>query len=211
MLFIFDMDNVLYDYHWRVRMEALTAITGHDFHELRRRWWHDEGEWKAEAGQPDTGEEYLARVNDAFGSSITREHWLSLRREAMAFRPGVLPAVEFASRYGQVTLLTNNGMLVGEHLPEVAPELVPVLANTCLRPRTMRRENQTPLSTRGFWSDMEQVPPTLSLSMTPPTTSAEPPRLASPASGFPRMIRARRSSKQLPNLLDPGLRGEIPS
>lgn len=126
MLFIFDMDNVLYDYHWRVRMEALTAITGHDFHELRRRWWHDEGEWKAEAGQPDTGEEYLARVNDAFGSSITREHWLSLRREAMAFRPGVLPAVEFASRYGQVTLLTNNGMLVGEHLPEVAPELVPV-------------------------------------------------------------------------------------
>ena len=92
MLFIFDMDNVLYDYHWRVRMEALTAITGHDFHELRRRWWHDKGEWKAEAGQPDTGEEYLARVNDAFGSSITREHWLSLRREAMAFRPGVLPA-----------------------------------------------------------------------------------------------------------------------
>ena len=126
MLFIFDMDNVLYDYHWRVRMEALTAITGHDFHELRRRWWHDEGEWKAEAGQPDTGEEYLARVNDAFGSSITREHWLSLRREAMAFRPGMLPAVEFASRHGQVTLLTNNGMLVGEHLPEVAPELVPV-------------------------------------------------------------------------------------
>ena len=126
MLFIFDMDNVLYDYRWRVRMEALTAITGHDFHELRRRWWHDDGEWKAEAGQPNTGEEYLRRVNEAFGSSITREHWISLRIEAMDFRPGVLPAVEFASHYGQVTLLTNNGMLVGEHLPEVAPELVPV-------------------------------------------------------------------------------------
>lgn len=126
MLFIFDMDNVLYDYHWRVRMEALTDITGHDFHELRRRWWHDEGEWAAEAGNPDTGEEYLRRVNHAFGSTISREHWISLRTQAMTFRPGVLPAVEFARQHGQVTLLTNNGMLVGEHLAEVAPELVPV-------------------------------------------------------------------------------------
>jgi FMN phosphatase YigB (HAD superfamily) len=35
MLFIFDMDNVLYDYHWRKRMESLTDITGYDFHDLR--------------------------------------------------------------------------------------------------------------------------------------------------------------------------------
>jgi putative hydrolase of the HAD superfamily len=124
MLFIFDMDDVLYDYHSRLRMESLTEITGHDFQELRRRWWHDEGEWKAEAGEPDTGVEYLRRVNEAFGSNIAEDDWISLRKQAMVFRPDVLSAVEFAKKHGDITLLTNNGMLIGEHLPEVAPHLV---------------------------------------------------------------------------------------
>lgn len=124
MLFIFDMDNVLYDYHWRHRMDALTALTGHDFQELRRRWWHDDGEWQAEAGIPDTGEEYLRLVNEAFGSAIPRQDWLDMRTAAMAYRPEVAQAVGFAAEFGQVTLLTNNGILIGEHLPDVAPELV---------------------------------------------------------------------------------------
>ena len=126
MLFIFDMDNVLYDYNWRHRMEALTELTGHDFHELRSRWWHDDGEWQAEAGVPDTGDEYLRRVNEAFGSSIARQHWVDMRIAAMKFRPEVTEAVAVAKEFGQVTLLTNNGILIGEHLPEVAPELVPL-------------------------------------------------------------------------------------
>jgi glucose-1-phosphatase len=126
MLFIFDMDNVLYDYHWRKRMESLTEITGYDFHDLRSRWWHDDGEWKAEAGDPDTGEEYLRRVNEAFGSSIKRQTWVDIRKAAMDFRPEVADAVSLAAQFGQVTLLTNNGMLIGEHLTEVAPDLVPL-------------------------------------------------------------------------------------
>ena len=50
LLFIFDMDDVLYDYDWRLRMSAMTEITGLPLDELRRRWWHDDGEWAAEAG-----------------------------------------------------------------------------------------------------------------------------------------------------------------
>jgi putative hydrolase of the HAD superfamily len=125
MLFIFDMDNVLYEYRWRQRMDALTEITGFDFQELRSRWWHDEGEWKAEAGVPDTGDEYMRLVNDAFGSSISRQHWVDLRKAAMFYRPEVTEAVAFAAEFGQVTLLTNNGILIGEHLQEVSPELIP--------------------------------------------------------------------------------------
>jgi glucose-1-phosphatase len=125
MLFIFDMDNVLYEYRWRERMEKLTALTGLDFQELRRRWWHDDGEWQAEAGIPDTGDEYLRQVNEAFDSDISRADWLQFRKDAMTFRPEVTDAVSFAKNFGQVTLLTNNGILVGEELPEVAPELVP--------------------------------------------------------------------------------------
>ena len=39
VLFLFDMDDVLCDYDWRTRMADLTALTGHDLMELRRRWW----------------------------------------------------------------------------------------------------------------------------------------------------------------------------
>jgi len=126
MLFIFDMDNVLYEYRWRDRMEKLTELTGHDFHELRRRWWHDDGEWQAEAGIPDTGAEYLRMVNEAFGSDISRADWIQFRKDAMTYRPEVSEAVAFAKKFGQVTLLTNNGILIGEHLAEVSPELVPL-------------------------------------------------------------------------------------
>jgi putative hydrolase of the HAD superfamily len=126
MLFIFDMDNVLYEYRWRDRMEKLTALTGLDFQELRKRWWHDDGEWKAEAGEPDTGDEYLRLVNEAFGSDISREQFVKFRKDAMTYRPEVTEAVSFAKQFGQVTLLTNNGILIGEHLTEVAPELVPL-------------------------------------------------------------------------------------
>jgi putative hydrolase of the HAD superfamily len=125
MLFIFDMDNVLYDYHWRQRMASLTEITGYDFQTLRSLWWTEEGEEQAEAGNPDSGDEYLNRVNAAFGSSISRQTWVDIRTAAMVFRPEVTDAVSFAAQFGQVTLLTNNGMLIGEHLREVAPDLIP--------------------------------------------------------------------------------------
>ena len=126
MLFIFDMDNVLYHYRWRDRMASLTDITGLDFHDLRGRWWHDDGEWRAEAGEPDTGDEYLRLVNEAFGSSIERQTWIDIRKAAMDFRPEVADSVAFASQFGEVTLLTNNSILIGEHIREVAPDLVPL-------------------------------------------------------------------------------------
>jgi len=126
MLFLFDMDNVLYDYHWRVRMHGLTELTGLDFHELRRRWWHDEGEWKAEKGDPPTGPEYLTRVNKALEADITVDQWLHHRRLAMTPRHDIIDIAARAAELGSVAVLTNNGALIGEHLRTIAPELVPI-------------------------------------------------------------------------------------
>lgn len=129
MLFIFDMDNVLYDYNWRIRMHGLTDLTGWDFHELRRRWWHTDGEWRAEAGIPATGEEYLEAVNTALESSLDQETWLTNRRSGMEVWPDMVEVARRASTLGDITLLTNNGALIGEHLATLAPELVPVFGD----------------------------------------------------------------------------------
>jgi putative hydrolase of the HAD superfamily len=125
-LFVFDMDDVLYDYDWRVRMDGLSAITGHEFTELRTRWWHDEGEWAAEAGGFADADSYFTAFTAAMGTDIPVEAWLANRRSAMTPWPDSLAAVARAAELGSVSLLTNNGPLMEEHLAVVAPELVPL-------------------------------------------------------------------------------------
>ena len=125
LLFIFDMDDVLYDYDWRKRRDRLVELTGLSGEDLWERWWlkHEQG---AEAGEPDAADEYLARFNSAIGASLSEDEWVQTRRSAMTPRPDAIAAVARAAELGQVTLLTNNGALVHKHLAgTLAPELVP--------------------------------------------------------------------------------------
>lgn len=133
LLFVFDMDDVLYDYDWRTRMEGLTELTGLGFAELRSRWWHERGEWAAEAGHWPDGASYLRDWVAAVGTDLTAEEWLANRGSAMTPWPESHAAVARAAELGRVTLLTNNGPLVGENLATLAPELVPLFGLDHLR------------------------------------------------------------------------------
>ncbi len=124
LLFIFDMDDVLYDYDWRSRMADLTNLTGLSLDELRRRWWHDEGEWAAEAGRFDSADAYLAAFEASLGMPVDEEEFIRARAGAMTPWPDSLAAVRRASELGRITLLTNNGPLISKHLHVVAPGLV---------------------------------------------------------------------------------------
>lgn len=124
LLFVFDMDDVLYDYDWRQRMAGMSALTGLSLEELRRRWWNDQGEWRAEAGQFESAEHYLEAFSAAVGTAIDEEDWVRIRAGAMRAWPDSLAAVRRAAELGQITLLTNNGPLASKHLRTLAPELV---------------------------------------------------------------------------------------
>ena len=128
-LFIFDMDDVLYDYDWRVRMAGMTELTGLSLADMRRLWWHDEGEWAAEAGVFTTAEEYMSAFQDAIGMTVDESEWVRVRGAAMTPRPESIAAVSRAGELGDVTLLTNNGALTAKHLRELAPELIPVFGD----------------------------------------------------------------------------------
>jgi FMN phosphatase YigB (HAD superfamily) len=129
LLFIFDMDDVLYDYDWRSRMAGMTRMTGLSLDQLRERWWTPEGEFAAEAGGFATGSEYLAALEAALGAPVDEAEWVRVRGEAMTPRPGCLAAVRRAAEFGVVTLLTNNGVLAAEHLRTLAPELVDIFGD----------------------------------------------------------------------------------
>jgi putative hydrolase of the HAD superfamily len=132
LLFIFDMDDVLYDYDWRARMAGMTALTGMELDELRRRWWNERGEWAAEAGVFTTPEEYLAAFEAAIGMSVDEQEWVRVRGSAMTLWPESLAAVRRAAQFGQVTLLTNNGALTHKHLRTLAPELIELFGDHLL-------------------------------------------------------------------------------
>ena len=129
LLFIFDMDDVLYDYDWRTRMAGMTELTGLSLADMRRLWWHDEGEWAAEAGVFTTAEAYLDAFQTAIGMPVDESEWVRVRGAAMTARPDSIAAVLRAAELGDVTLLTNNGALSAKHIRTLAPELVPVFGD----------------------------------------------------------------------------------
>ncbi|CAN5186073.1 hypothetical protein BH11ACT2_BH11ACT2_10330 [soil metagenome] len=132
LLFIFDMDDVLYGYDWKVRMAGMTALTGLSLDELRERWWHDEGEWKAEAGGYATAEDYLTAFSAAIGVDVDENEWVRVRGAAMTPWFDSIAAVRRAAELGKITLLTNNGALSHKHLATLAPELVELFGDDLL-------------------------------------------------------------------------------
>lgn len=129
LLFIFDMDEVLYGYDWRVRMAGMTELTGLSLEKLREKWWHEDGELAAEAGGFATADQYLSAFNDAIGVDVLEEDWVRIRGSAMRPWRESIAAVRRAAELGRVTLLTNNGPLTGKYLSQLAPELVPVFGD----------------------------------------------------------------------------------
>jgi glucose-1-phosphatase len=169
LLFIFDMDDVLYDYDWRVRMAGMTALTGLSLDQMRERWWNNDGEWRAEAGGYGSPDEYLLAFNTAMGVDIAEDDWVRVRGNAMTPFPESIAAVKRAAELGQVTLLTNNGPLSHKHLGTLAPELVEVFGEHLLtsshygarKPNPVVFERvleayDTPASDAFFADDLEQ-------------------------------------------------------
>ncbi|WP_253206247.1 HAD family hydrolase [Curtobacterium aetherium] len=126
LLFLFDMDDVLVRYDWKTRMAGLSELTGHDFAELRRRWWDSGNEQRAEAGHFADGDDYLAAFEEAMGCPVPEAEWARIRGAAMTELPDRVEAVRIAEQHGRVALLTNNGPLAGRWLHEWVPSLPPL-------------------------------------------------------------------------------------
>ena len=125
-LVIFDMDGVLAQLDRAGRLARLAELTGRTEADVQRLVFDSDFETGAEAGAHPTGAEYLAELNRRLRSGITRQEWVDVRREAMTIDPEVLAlAEEVAGRCG-IALLTNNGSLLQETLPEIVPDVARV-------------------------------------------------------------------------------------
>lgn len=125
-LVIFDIDDVLYDYSRDRRVAALMRTTGLTDAEIRAALWDGDFEDRAEAGDPDDGEAYLARFVARLGVPLSREAWTAARVAAMTPWPEAIALAAAVSRRATIATLTNNPWLHLEEMPRITPEIYPV-------------------------------------------------------------------------------------
>jgi putative hydrolase of the HAD superfamily len=130
-LVIFDLDDVLVALDRPRRLRWLAGITGRPPEHFNATIWHSDFERGAEAGAYATGADYLAEFNRRSGCRLTRAQWVEARRQAMTPLPGTLAIARELGRRVRLALLTNNGALLKESLPELAPEVCAVFGEAC--------------------------------------------------------------------------------
>jgi glucose-1-phosphatase len=122
-LIVFDLDETLIDFSPARRLEYLADLTGFPRERIHASIWGSDFERSAEQGAYPTGAAYLAGFNERLGFDLTLEQWLAARRVAMGVRPDVLALVAELKPRFELALLTNNGALLRESLPVLAPEV----------------------------------------------------------------------------------------
>jgi len=120
---IFDMDGVLVRLDRDRRNRCLSSFTGRTPEHFDATIWHSDFELRAEAGEFPTALDYLAEFNRRSGCTLGREQWVEARRQAMTLVPETLEIVRSLSLMVDVAVLTNNGALLRDSLPELAPEI----------------------------------------------------------------------------------------
>ena len=128
-LVVFDMDGVLAELDRPRRLALLTEMTGKPPGFLQAAIWDSNVEPGAETGAYATGAEYLAEWNRRTGCRLTRAQWVRARREAMTVQHDTVRIAAALFDQCGIAMLTNNGALLYEALPEIFPEMFRVFGS----------------------------------------------------------------------------------
>jgi len=131
-LYFFDFDETLYAYDFRMRLPALSLVTGASQYHLAKTWWAGGYEERAEAGEWPTSAEYLAEFERVTSSRLTLESWQEARALASTAIPASVDALRRASTLGTVSLLSNNPSPFAESLPVLAPDVTAIVGENRL-------------------------------------------------------------------------------
>jgi HAD superfamily hydrolase (TIGR01509 family) len=131
-LFFFDFDKTLYAYNFRMRLPALSQITGVSQYHLAKSWWAGGFERRAEAGEWRDPDEYFAQFEKVTGAHLDLEGYRESRALASTSIPGSIDALRFASTLGTVCVLSNNPSPFAAALPLLAPDVTSLVGDNVL-------------------------------------------------------------------------------
>jgi HAD superfamily hydrolase (TIGR01509 family) len=120
---IFDQDEVLCHYRIERRLELLSRWSGRAPDEIHAAIWRSGFEDASERGEMDA-DAYLAGFGERMGYPLTAQQWVEARRVAVEPNEAVLAEARRLAGRVKVAVLTNNGLLLKRHWPEVFPAVV---------------------------------------------------------------------------------------
>lgn len=127
-LVLFDMDDVFCTYDWHKRVRLLARVGGLPEAQVRAAIWDSGFEDASDKGEIDA-DTYLAGFGMRAGLSLSRSGWASLRRATMTPDPAMLALAHALKSEIAVALLTNNGHLTFEMMPELFPDMLPLFGD----------------------------------------------------------------------------------
>lgn len=125
---IFDMDDVLCRYDLGKRLRVLSRITGKMPRDIRAAIWDSGFEDAADAGGYEDPDHYLAEFGRRIGHALTRDEWVTARREAMTPWPDMLALARQIGEQARIAIYTNNGPLTKASIGTLFPELAGIFS-----------------------------------------------------------------------------------
>ncbi len=122
---LFDLDGVLAHYAHVPRMALLAQRAGASEAEVSRALFDSGLERDADLGLYDADGQ-VAEFAERLGRPVTLDDCVDARGAAMSTDAGVLALAAAASKRARVAILTNNNLLLRDHLPRICPALFPL-------------------------------------------------------------------------------------
>ncbi len=142
-LVLFDLDDVLVGYDHRARIETMARRTGTHVECVHRALFESGVEAAADRGELD-GPGTVAAFARELGATVTLEDWIQARAAGMSARPEVQALASAVSARAGVAVLTNNGLLLRDHLARMHPPLFPLFAGRVHCSAQYRRSKPDP-------------------------------------------------------------------
>jgi putative hydrolase of the HAD superfamily len=122
---LFDLDGVLARYDHGSRLQVLAQRCGVRVEEVARALFDSGLERDADLGLHDA-EGQVAEFARRLGATVSLADCVDARRAAMQADPAMLELARGLARHVQVAILSNNNLLLRDHLPAICPPLFPL-------------------------------------------------------------------------------------
>lgn len=130
-LVLFDLDGVLVDYDRGARARHLAAAADCSEADVRQALFGSGLEARFDAGSVDTTD-YLGELGAALSHAVDVALWTAARAAAVRVDDATPALLAQVATRCDIAVLTNNGQLLVEQLPAIAPGLFPLLEGRVL-------------------------------------------------------------------------------
>jgi putative hydrolase of the HAD superfamily len=125
-LLLLDFDGVLAAYSRTARIASLAAHCDCDPARVREVLFGSGLETAYDGGEIATAA-YLRRLGEGLGAPVSEADWIAARVAGSRGDPGVIERILALAGRVDIGVLTNNGALMAQAIPQIVPALFPLL------------------------------------------------------------------------------------